>query len=174
MRGKMVACADIVLVGQLMVSQAAHTVAISIAGTVGFCICSCTLAGRFWSSDDAMTLGNLNQPIGVGLWVAGPAGRVRSFSSTMPTVEKQWSWRFSPTFGRSYTSGMLCLFSSSAGPTPESFKIWGVFSAPPERTTSFRATYRRSSTHSIPCARLLSKVTRATGQSTTISRFGGG
>src|SRR5829696_4301233 len=54
----------------------------------------------------------------------------------------RWSWRFSPTPGRSATTSTPSPPSSLAAPTPESWSSWGVLIAPPHRTTSAARTVR--------------------------------
>src|SRR5476649_1884250 len=51
----------------------------------------------------------------------------------------RWSWRFSPTPGRSWTTGMSRLCRSLAGPTPERWRICGEAMAPLHSRTSLRA-----------------------------------
>lgn len=52
------------------------------------------------------------------------------------TLVSYRSWRLVPTPGRSLISGIPNDASSAAGPTPLSFKSWGVLKAPADKMTS--------------------------------------
>src|SRR3990170_7997215 len=56
------------------------------------------------------------------------------------TYTSRWSWRFSPTPGRSTTGPTPTLRRWSAFPTPDSCSNWGVLMAPPLSMTSPAAT----------------------------------
>ena len=55
-----------------------------------------------------------------------------------------WSWRCRPTPGRLWIRGIPCLSNSSLGPTPESRRIWGEWTAPALNTILSIMTLRKN------------------------------
>lgn len=81
-----------------------------------------------------------------------------------------WSWRFSPTPGKSTVTLIPVLVNKGAGPIPDSCRIFGEFRAPADKIISWVATalWREPSVVEEYCLRDVSKTspTGLIGEST--------
>jgi hypothetical protein len=105
-------------------------VAISIVGTVGVSKKALNRLGSDACSLDAMTVGSLIHPIGVGLCWLLLAGKFASPSITMPTEEKQWILKIlSDHWHIMYNWNSVFLQFFSWPDAREHHYLWGIESA---------------------------------------------
>ena len=82
-------------------------------------------------------LNNQSNPILGALQGFKAENKLTGFLQAHWTYTSKWSCKFSPTPGKSFTTGIPKLFKCSAFPIPETCNNWGVLIAPPQQIISF-------------------------------------